>query len=135
MSSAFRGLIYNHSIGSNDASQHPKGKALDLHHKDVVNLLIYHKANQTEFWSELVSLGLRGVGYYDWGVHIDCRSGSHIASWDYRKKKDDSTLIDTQLGNTIGVEEASEVNQGSSFDIIYYFMGFIILWFTVLKKK
>jgi zinc D-Ala-D-Ala carboxypeptidase len=65
-SSAARCFPYNLHIGSNDMSQHPRCRALDLPVKDpqaTYNMLCKQYPDKY------------GFGLYDWGVHIDTKSG------------------------------------------------------------
>ena len=71
ISSAFRCFAYNRipvsegGPGSNDASQHPRSRALDLTVDGVLPSEVYAYAD---------SLGLGGVGSYEDFTHIDTRS-------------------------------------------------------------
>jgi len=67
ITSAYRCLEYNRTpeIGSNDRSQHPRGRALDIKVDGVPPADVYAYAD---------SLGLGGVGRYDTFTHIDTRS-------------------------------------------------------------
>ena len=87
INSAFRNLDYNKSIGSNDSSQHPKGTALDLSAVGIVDFMETARNENNHHWKRMVELGLRGLGLYDWGVHIDTRSQNNVSFWDDRKKK------------------------------------------------
>lgn len=70
--SAYRCLAYNRSpaVGSNDNSQHPLGRALDIQVDGILPVEVYAYAD---------SLGLGGVGSYETFTHIDTRDG--YARW------------------------------------------------------
>ena len=72
INSAYRCLFYNRSdvVGSNDNSQHPKGRAVDFTVAGVLPADVYVYCD---------SLGLGGVGKYDDFTHIDTRDG--YARW------------------------------------------------------
>ncbi len=69
--SAYRCLKHNTAIGSNDLSQHPKGRAIDLPVRDPKSVY--------EFLCEKYP-DKYGFGLYDTFVHIDTRSGK-MARW------------------------------------------------------
>lgn len=77
-SSAARCFKYNRSedVKSNDDSQHPLARALDLPVKNPLRLYNYLCKKYP---------GKYGIGLYDWGVHIDTRAIA--ARWDHRTKK------------------------------------------------
>lgn len=65
ITSAYRCLEYNRSVGSTDESQHPRGRAVDFVVDGVASHDVYDYAD---------SLGLGGVGRYDSFTHIDTRT-------------------------------------------------------------
>ncbi len=69
ISSAYRTLSYNRSIGSGDYSLHTKGRAADIYIEGVAPLEIAKYAE---------GLGVKGIGYYPPGdgsfVHVDTRT-------------------------------------------------------------
>ena len=67
INSACRCLPYNRSVGSNDASQHPKCKAADIVVKDIPPYLVHEYL--TETYPEKY-----GIGEYDDFTHIDVRA-------------------------------------------------------------
>tara|TARA_R110000823_G_scaffold201784_1_gene332642 strand:+ start:15444 stop:15791 length:348 start_codon:yes stop_codon:yes gene_type:complete len=72
INSAYRCLEYNRGIGSNDGSQHPKGRAVDIVVKNnsprVVHFYLCEKYKDKY-----------GIGGYDIFTHIDTRST--MARW------------------------------------------------------
>ena len=77
--SAYRTVSYNATLdGASPKSKHCQGIAMDVHAKNATV-------------QELYDLGLTlvgdtgGLGLYDWGIHIDCRTIK--SRWDYRKDK------------------------------------------------
>lgn len=88
VNSAFRNEKYNSELrGSASNSQHIYGKALDLSAKGIVAFLEEAYDTNNEHGKKLYEMGLRGIGFYDWGVHIDTREQKGVSKWDYRKKK------------------------------------------------
>ena len=89
INSAFRSPEFNATLeGSVKNSQHLSGRALDLSSKDIVEFMEIAKETKNEHWVKMYDLGLRGLGLYSWGVHIDSRESINVAFWDYRKKKE-----------------------------------------------
>lgn len=75
VSSAYRCLEYNRSVGSNDRSQHPKGTAADIwvsgvEHEEVQEYLLAKYPDD------------HGIGRYNTFTHIDVRGRK--ARWDNR---------------------------------------------------
>ncbi|RLI98580.1 MAG: peptidase M15 [Candidatus Aenigmatarchaeota archaeon] len=58
-------------------SQHLKGRAADL--------VLPHGMHVDDFANMAIKIGFRGVGKYDWGIHVDVRRAKNLAQWDYRK--------------------------------------------------
>jgi len=94
ISSSYRSPKHNKMIGGSKTSQHIKFNALDIHAFDrknteklwryldnikEINLLFPYK--DTSF-----SYKQMGIGYYNWGCHIDTRGlfGREGAEWDER---------------------------------------------------
>jgi len=82
INSAYRCLKHNRRIGSNNHSQHTKGKAADIRVNDfspdeVVGVVEDMLKNPT-----LPSLSIGGIGRYNTFTHLDIRDGS--ARWDKR---------------------------------------------------
>ncbi len=71
-SSAARCYEYNRSVGSNDQSQHPRCRAMDLPTHKAKELYEYLCAQYPNKY---------GFGLYKTFVHIDTRSGA-AARWD-----------------------------------------------------
>ena len=65
--SGCRCLEHNRAVGSNDTSQHTKGRAMDL------PLANPHEAKEVYDYLCRTYSGF-GFGLYSWGVHIDSRS-------------------------------------------------------------
>lgn len=83
INSGFRCITYNRTIGSEDTSQHCRGKAVDIaipfgvppeNFFDVCEEVLRGNTND----------GGGGMGRYDTFVHLDVRNGGP-ARWDYRK--------------------------------------------------
>ena len=66
LSCAFRCLTHNKACGSGDTSQHPRGCAADI--SRIAGLDIDEMARIALY------VGFDGVGYYDWGIHVDVRN-------------------------------------------------------------
>lgn len=66
INSGVRCEFHNIMIGGKDGSQHLIGKALDLATPPGINVSLFHAIAD-----DLNPDG--GVGYYDWGVHVDVR--------------------------------------------------------------
>jgi hypothetical protein len=91
VNSAYRSPKYNASLrGSASNSQHIKGRALDLSGNGIVEFLETAYRTNNEHGKALYAMGLRGIGFYDWGAHIDTREQNRVSKWDYRKKKSDN---------------------------------------------
>ena len=76
---ANRCLEHNRACGSQDTSQHIKGKAVDFHIDGV------DPEEIAEWIDENLCPDDGGVGIYDWGVHIDRRKNK--ARWDLRGER------------------------------------------------
>lgn len=66
ISSGVRCKMHNIYVGGSTDSQHLKGLALDLHTPKGIGVSCFHGIADDENPDG-------GVGYYDWGVHIDAR--------------------------------------------------------------
>ena len=80
ITSAYRGLEYNRTIGSKDSSQHVLGKAADLQVKELIPIELYEII---EALIELEYIPEGGLGLYNTFVHYDIRG--YKARWDNRK--------------------------------------------------
>jgi len=80
ITSSYRSLEYNRSIGSKDTSQHVLGKASDLQVKEMIPIELYETI---EALIELEYIPEGGLGLYDTFVHYDIRG--YKARWDNRK--------------------------------------------------
>lgn len=74
--SGYRTADYNRAIGGAPHSQHVEGRAADVSVRG---------RTPEEVRDAAVRLGFRGVGVYDWGVHVDVREGPE-ARWDWRTR-------------------------------------------------
>lgn len=79
ITSAYRSLEYNRSIGSNDTSQHLLGKAADLQVKEMIPIELYETI---EALIDLEYIPEGGLGLYNTFVHYDIRGTK--ARWDNR---------------------------------------------------
>lgn len=77
LNSAFRCLTHNTSEGSDDTSQHPLGNAADI--KKIERYTIQDMVNVAMLIEKI-----RGIGYYDWGIHIDVGDREALTIWDER---------------------------------------------------
>lgn len=85
VNSGYRCLEYNRSkaVGSNDASQHPKGKAGDVRAETYTPDELYNVVKNIKlnpFLSE--PLKINGIGRYNTFTHLDIREAP--AEWDKR---------------------------------------------------
>lgn len=80
ITSAYRSLEYNRSIGSKDTSQHVLGKAADLQVKEMIPIELYETI---EALIDLEYIPEGGLGIYNTFVHYDTRG--YKARWDNRK--------------------------------------------------
>jgi uncharacterized protein YcbK (DUF882 family) len=78
LNSGYRCHTHNRSIGSKDTSQHPKGTAADIRH-DGRNIETMAEAAKTA--------GFRGIGTYDWGIHVDVRDGKRVLEWGTKRPR------------------------------------------------
>ena len=81
ITSSYRSLEYNRTIGSTDTSQHVLGKAADLQIDGVEPLELYEII---EFLIDLEHIPQGGLGLYNTFVHYDIRG--YEARWDNRTK-------------------------------------------------
>jgi uncharacterized protein YcbK (DUF882 family) len=78
INSAYRCLIHNRNIGSNDSSQHPKGKAADITIKRMTpDEVVEEVLNILTSFSIVLA-----VGRYNTFTHLDIRG--RAARWDNR---------------------------------------------------
>jgi len=80
VNSSYRCLSHNRTIGSNDSSQHPKGKAADIVIKGQIP---EQTANLLEVLIDNDEISQGGLGIYNTFTHYDIRGKK--ARWDYRK--------------------------------------------------
>lgn len=84
INSAYRCLRHNRMVGSNDRSQHPKGKAADIvilgfTPDETASVIENMLTNET-----LPSFHIGGLGRYNTFTHVDIRD--NYARWDNRSK-------------------------------------------------
>ena len=80
VNSSYRCLSHNRTIGSNDSSQHPKGKAADIVIKGQIP---EQTANLLEVLIDNNEISQGGLGIYNTFTHYDIRGRK--ARWDNRK--------------------------------------------------
>ena len=93
VTSGYRTLKYNRTVGSTDTSQHVLGLAADILYPDEYYNFTYKRkkefyVNIRNKWQELCEQdGVRGgVGWYNSFFHLDSREGSgNMAFWDLRR--------------------------------------------------
>lgn len=66
LSNAFRCRVHNRFVGSGDGSQHPLGLAADIRQ--------VHSYSIEDMVTIAKEVGFDGIGYYDWGIHVDVRN-------------------------------------------------------------
>lgn len=81
--SAYRTVIHNKKIRGAKNSQHLYGRALDLQHSKMTNTEFYELIR-----SNVIELGIGGLGRYKTFVHVDIRPGDRIAYWSGSGLKD-----------------------------------------------
>ena len=84
INSGYRCKDHNKSVGGASKSKHLEGMAADIKIKDVEPIEV---AKYCEY------IGIKGIGLYDWGVHIDTRTKK--AFW----KTDKEIKVETFGGN------------------------------------
>ena len=78
VTSGFRCLRHNRTVGSTDSSQHPRGYAADI------SILPDETVDEmAEIAEEIEAFRLGGIGKYDFFVHLDVRTDGP-ARWDER---------------------------------------------------
>lgn len=77
---------HNRAVGGSPNSQHMYGRAMDFHINGLTPWTIY--VTLLDFRRCGLLPELRGLGVYDWGVHIDCREPYSFVHWDSRTKKE-----------------------------------------------
>ena len=77
---------HNRAVGGSPNSQHMYGRAMDFHVNGLSPWTIY--VTLLDFRRCGLLPELRGLGVYDWGVHIDCREPYSFVHWDSRTKKE-----------------------------------------------
>lgn len=73
ITSAARCYEYNRTIGSNDRSQHPRGRAIDFQIRGVSPARVYA-------YLDAKYPGKYGIGSYETFTHLDTRTGA-AARW------------------------------------------------------
>ena len=80
INSGYRCATHNKNVGGASSSQHLKGKAADIVVKTIEPIEVARYAE---------SIGVTGIGLYDWGCHIDTRNSKSF--W----KTDEIIKVDT----------------------------------------
>lgn len=89
INSAYRNATHNATIeGASAVSQHMYGTALDLRGEGLYEFMREAYESKNEHWQFMSHLGLRGLGFYSWGVHIDVRTQDKLSLWGYKKKSE-----------------------------------------------
>ena len=78
ISSGYRCELHNITIGGSDASQHMKGKAMDICKRDGTPLT---EEEASVLWRLAEEVGFTGIILYDEHIHVDTRG------WIYKKNK------------------------------------------------
>lgn len=104
INSGYRCKTHNKNVGGVSNSQHLKGKATDIVVKGV---------KPTEVAQYAESIGVRGIGLYNWGVHIDTReSKSYWTTSNNTPVKtffeDNSTIYRVQVGSFLFYSNAEK---------------------------
>lgn len=79
VNSGYRCIEYNRYIGSNDSSQHVKGKASDI---AVEGISPEELLDEVRYLIDCEDLNIKGIGIYNTFLHLDTRKKP--AYWDYR---------------------------------------------------
>jgi hypothetical protein len=82
VTSGYRTLAYNRSIGSSDGSQHVQGRAADIQHPVLTAGALHTLVMKLYKAGKLPHLG--GVGQYITFTHVDVRprpADGHLAQW------------------------------------------------------
>jgi len=88
VNSGYRTPTYNAKIGGAAKSQHVEGRALDLmplwkdRHTTAAVKRLWAAASER---AAQPSSKIRGLGFYQWGVHMDTRPSVTLVTWDFRR--------------------------------------------------
>lgn len=74
--SGYRTPAYNTLIGGAPASQHLRGRALDIKSSVMKPEILYDIIR-----TNALALGVRGLGLYETFVHFDIRTTAHLVTW------------------------------------------------------
>ena len=82
ITSAYRCLSHNRMIGSNDSSQHPKGKAADIQVKTFSPHYVHtFIENMIQDVMNNEGVTIKGLGKYNSFTHVDIRES--VARWNH----------------------------------------------------
>lgn len=88
--SGFRTIKYNKMVGGSPQSQHLKGVAADIHFPTDEDMSFERKSQflgnvKTKWYDICDKYGIKGgVGFYEWGFHLDARVDKPRSFWDHR---------------------------------------------------
>ncbi len=85
INSGYRCLKHNRDIGSNDRSQHPKGKAADIVIDGYNPDEVYEIVQNLRRNPVLKGVTIQGIGRYNTFTHVDIRD--YYANWDNRTQR------------------------------------------------
>jgi len=71
--SCYRTPSWNRKQGGAPQSQHVQGKAIDIHCPSGIPLNEFHSMAKSFAQSNLIEI-VGGLGWYEWGVHMDVRT-------------------------------------------------------------
>ena len=66
--------VHNSEVGGAKNSQHLLGLAADI---QALSGALRYKVAEAAF-----KLGVKGISFYSWGVHVDLREGDPVAGWE-----------------------------------------------------
>ena len=118
VTSTYRTKSYNNSLeGAAKASQHLISNAIDFAVPRRVIDIVYEDVKvKGPIYSELYSLGVRGIGFYNSFLHIDSRA-SKFVTWDKRTTKTpDQSIPEAAINPTVKSTSEPEV-------LIYIYSG------------
>ena len=110
ITSSFRTLAHNRSIGSADTSLHVSGRALDLQPLDnqTLRLVVSDIATKGPIYAGLRQRGINGFGIYDSFIHIDTRN--NFTAWDKSGRSSGLPRVTTASMNCVAEPEWEGLN-------------------------